>query len=230
MLYDCVIIANRKTISRKENLMSEKSIFETLNNVDVSNKTKQKGNLTYLSWSSAWAEVKKKYPDTTYKIIPQIMDEKGNTRFWHDDGKTGWVEVSVTIQELSHTETLAIMDFKNKSIPAENITSVDANKSLKRCLVKALAMHGLGLYIYEGEDLPEELSKIMEIQNEIVELAKKKSALSEKAKSKSIELCMDAEREANPHLDNEAITGKVANIDDIKILETLKAKLMAVRK
>ena len=230
MLYDCVKIANRKTISRKENLMSEKSIFETLNNVDVSNKIKEKGNLKYLSWASAWAEVKKKYPDTTYEIIPQIIDDKGNTRFWHDDGKTGWVKVCVTIENISHTEVLAIMDFKNKSIPADNITSVDANKSLKRCLVKTLAMHGLGLYIYEGEDLPEELSRIMELQEEIVELAKKKSSLSDKAKAKSIELCVEAEREANPHMDSEAITGKVSNIDDMKILEILRAKLMAVRK
>lgn len=209
--------------------MPDKSIFETLNNVDVSNKVKEKGGLTYLSWSSAWAEVKKKYPEATYTIIPQV-DESGNTRFWHDDGKTGWVEVCVTIEDISHTEVLAIMDFKNKSIPAENITSVDANKSLKRCLVKALAMHGLGLYIYEGEDLPEEASKLLDLQNEVAELAKKKSSLSDKAKDESITCCKEAEKEANPDVDDELIAGKIANINDVTILENLKKRLLKVRK
>jgi hypothetical protein len=210
--------------------MPDKSIFETLNNVDVSAKIKEKGGLSYLSWSSAWSEVKKKYPDATYEIKPQVIDDGGNTRFWHDDGKTGWVEVSVTIGDITHTEILAIMDFKNKSIPADQITSVDANKSMKRCLVKACAMHGLGLYIYEGEDLPEEASKLIELQDEITEIAKKKSALSDKAKEKSIELCKAAEKEANPELDDSLITGKVSNINDATILESLKMKLLAVRK
>lgn len=209
--------------------MPDKSIFETLNSVDVTNKVKEKGGLTYLSWSSAWAEVKKKYPEATYKIIPQV-DESGNTRFWHDDGKTGWVEVCVTIEDISLTEVLAIMDFKNKSIPAENITSVDANKSLKRCLVKALAMHGLGLYIYEGEDLPEEASKLLDLQNEVAELAKKKSSLSDKAKDESINCCKEAEKEANPDVDDDLITGKIANINDVTILENLKKRLLKVRK
>lgn len=207
-----------------------KDIFNTLNGVDVSGKVKEKGGLSYLSWSSAWSEVKKKYPDATYEIKPQVMDEGGNTRFWHDDGKTGWVEVSVTIGGITHTEVLAIMDFKNKSIPAENITSVDANKSLKRCLVKALAMHGLGLYIYEGEDLPEEASKLLDLQNEVAELAKKKSSLSDKAKDESITCCKEAEKEANPNVDDELITGKIANINDVTILENLKKRLLKVRK
>lgn len=207
-----------------------KDIFNTLNGVDVSVKVKEKGSLTYLSWSSAWSEVKKKYPDATYEIKPQIIDEGGNTRFWHDDGKTGWVEVSVTICGITHTEVLAIMDFKNKSIPADQITSVDANKSMKRCLVKACAMHGLGLYIYEGEDLPEDAAKLIDLQEEVAELAKKKSGLSDKAKEKSIGLCKEAEKEANPDLDDELITGKISNINDVTILENLKKKLLAVRK
>lgn len=209
--------------------MSEKSIFETLNNVDVSEKTKEKGGLTYLSWSSAWAEVKKRYPNATYEIIPQV-DETGNTRFWHDDGRTGWVEVCVTIEDVSHTEILAVMDYKNKSIPAESITSVDANKSVKRCLVKALAMHGLGLYIYEGEDLPEETSKLLDLQNDVSELAKKKSSLSDKAKEAAINLCKEAEKEANPNVADDLITGKIANINDTTILENLKKRLLKVRK
>ena len=211
--------------------MSEvKDIFNELNSVDVSAKVKEKNGLSYLSWSSAWSEIKKRYPGATYYVHPQIMDELGNTRFWHDDGKTGWVEVSVTIEDITHTEILAIMDFRNKAIPAADITSVDANKSEKRCLVKACAMHGLSLYIYEGEDLPEDVAKLIEIQQEVAELAKKRSSLSDKAKEKSIELCKEAEREANPDLEEEFITGKISNINDITILENLRKKLIAVRK
>lgn len=207
-----------------------KDVFNTLNAVDVSDKIKEKGGLSYLSWSSAWSEIKKKYPNASYEIKPQIIDEGGNTRFWHDDGKTGWVEVSVTIGDVTHTEVLAIMDFKNKSIPADQITSVDANKSMKRCLVKACAMHGLGLYIYEGEDLPEGVAKLIDLQDEVAALAKKKSGLSDKAKDKSIELCKEAEKEANPELSDELVTGKISNINDATILENLKKKLLAVRK
>ena len=104
------------------------SVFNTLYKIDLGEKTKEKNGLTYLSWASAWAAVKTIYPDATYKIYPQKMDDLGNTRFWHDDGKTGWVEVGVTINGIEQIEILAIMDFKNKSIAADSITSVDANK------------------------------------------------------------------------------------------------------
>ena len=207
-----------------------KDIFNTLNGVDVSGKVKEKGGLSYLSWSSAWSEVKKKYPDATYEIKPQVMDDGGNTRFWHDDGKTGWVEVSVTIGGITHTEVLAIMDFKNKSMPADQITSVDANKAMKRCLVKAIAMHGLGLYIYEGEDLPEETSKVNELLDEVMALVTKKCSLSDKAKAKVQELCKAAERQANPDMAEDLILGNPKNINDSDILGNLKKQLLAVRK
>ena len=206
-----------------------KNVFATLNAVDVSEKIKEKKDLKYLSWASAWAEVKKRYPDATYKVYKQT-DESGNSRYWHDDGKTGWVEVGVTINGLEHIMTLAIMDFRNNAIPADNITSVDANKSMMRCLVKACAMHGLALYIYEGEDLPENTSKIIDLQDEVAELAKKKSALSEKAKGKAIELCKAAEKSVNPDMEDEFITGKISNINDADVLEKLKKQLLAVRK
>ena len=210
--------------------METKGVFEALNGVDLTNKVKTKNNLTYLPWSSAWLEVKKRYPDANFRIIPQIMDDGGNKRFWHDDGKTGWVEVGVTINGNEIIETLAIMNFKNQSIAANDITSVDANKSIKRCLVKACAMHGLGLYIYEGEELPEELSKTLELQNEIKDVVNKKCALSEKAKNKVADLCKAAEKEAHPELSTEDVTGNPKNIDDVDILTNLKKQLSAVRK
>lgn len=211
-------------------MTENKSVFGILNAVDVSSKIKAKNGLSYLSWASAWAEVKKKYPDATYKVYPQIIDNGGNSRYWHDDGKTGWVEVGVTVNGQEVVEVLAIMDFKNKSIPADQITSVDANKSLKRCLVKACALHGLGLYIYEGEDLPEETSKTIELKEKIKELAAKKVALSDKAKAKVAELCKAAEEQANPNLDDDLITGNYNNIEDVDILTNLEKQLLAVRK
>lgn len=211
--------------------MSEvKSIFERLNNVDVSKKMKTKNNLQYLPWCSAWAEVKKIDPNASFRIIPQVMDEGGNTRFWHDDGRTGWVEVGVTVNDQEIVEVLAIMDFKNKSMPADQITSVDANKSMKRCLVKAIAMHGLGLYIYEGEETPEEMSKVEELLEEVRNIMNKKCALSDKAKEKVKDLCRNAEKKANPHMEDELILGNPANIDSSDILEDLKKQLLAVRK
>lgn len=205
----------------------KKGIFATLSAINTADKVKEKNGLKYLPWSQAVQLVKDVYPNTTFEIIPQIVDEKGNTRPWHDDGKTGWVEVSVRIEaddgEVAETkEMLAIMDFRNKAIPSDNITSVDANKSIKRCLVKALAIAtGLSLYIYSGEELPDELANIIKLQNECMTLIKKKCELSEKAKEKVGELCKAADADAN---------GDPRLINDIDTLTTLKKQLMAVRK
>jgi hypothetical protein len=205
----------------------KKGIFATLSAINTADKVKEKNGLKYLPWSQAVQLVKDVYPNTTFEIIPQIVDEKGNTRPWHDDGKTGWVEVSVRIEaddgEVAETrEMLAIMDFRNKAIPSDDITSVDANKSIKRCLVKALAIAtGLSLYIYSGEELPDELANIIKLQNECMTLIKKKCELSEKAKEKVGELCKAADVDAN---------GDPRLINDIDTLTTLKKQLMAVRK
>ena len=157
--------------------------FLDLYNVNVNDKTKEKNGLTYLSWASAWAEVKKAHPDASFKYHEQVIsyDENGNpwlTRYWFDDGKTAWVKVSVTINNITHTEILPIMDFKNKPILAENVTSMDANKALKRCLTKCCGLHGIGLYIYRGEDLPEETKESNALQTDVMELIQKKSKLS----------------------------------------------------
>ena len=212
-------------------LMAEEvDVFKRLNKIDVSKKTKQKQNLTYLPWASAWAEVKKIYPDASFRVIPQIMDEHGNTRPWHSDGISGWVSVGVTIQGIEITEDLAIMDFKNKAIPAENITSVDANKAVKRCLVKALALHGLGTYIYEGEDLPEETTKLMEIKGKIKVLIEKKKKQSADFVVDIGKLCREAVKEYNPDISDELNSGDWREIEDAEILNKLRQRIMAIRK
>ena len=132
----------------------KKSIFETLNTINVNDKVEKKGNLTYLSWAWAWGEVKKKYPSATYTIYERETDY-GPVNYF-TDGMTCWVKTGVTIEGLEHIEELPVMDFKNKSITLDKVTSFDVNKTIQRSLTKALARHGLGLYIYAGEDLPEE--------------------------------------------------------------------------
>lgn len=130
---------------------TNKSVFSTLNAVNCNEHTEKKNNLTYLSWAWAWAEVKKLYPNASYTIYE-------NAQEWNyfTDGKTCWVKTGVTIEGLEHIEYLPVMDFRNKSIAADKVTSFDVNTAIQRSLTKACARHGLGLYIYAGEDLPED--------------------------------------------------------------------------
>lgn len=132
----------------------KKSVFETLNAINcnghVEVKDMGRAKLTYLSWAWAWAEVKKAYPEATYTIY-----ENADGWNYHTDGKTAWVKTGVTIEGIEHIEYLPVMDNRNASIPLERITSFDVNKAIQRSLTKAAARHGLGLYIYAGEDLPE---------------------------------------------------------------------------
>lgn len=125
-------------------------IFEKLNKIDVSEHIEKKNGLSYLSWAWAWSELKKVAPDANYTIY-----ENADGWNYHTDGKTCWVKTGVTVEGIEHIEYLPVMDFRNKSIPLENVTSFDVNKSIQRSLTKAVARHGLGLYIYAGEDLPE---------------------------------------------------------------------------
>ena len=129
------------------------SLFEVLNNINVNGHTEQKSGLTYLSWAWAWAEVKKVRPDAQYKIYERDT-EFGPVNYF-TDGRTCWVKTGVILDEIEHIEELPVMDFKNRSIPYEAVTSMDVNKAIQRSLTKACARHGLGLYIYAGEDLPE---------------------------------------------------------------------------
>ncbi len=130
---------------------TNKSVFITLNAINCNQHTEKKNGLTYLSWAWAWQEVKKAYPTATYTIY-----ENADGLFYHTDGRTCWVKTGVTIEGIEHIEYLPVMDFRNNSIPADKVTSVDVNKAIQRSLTKACARHGLGLYIYAGEDLPQD--------------------------------------------------------------------------
>jgi hypothetical protein len=126
------------------------NVFKTLNKINVNEHTEQKGKLTYLSWSWAWAEMKKCYPESNYTVY-----ENEDGWNYHHDGKTAWVKVGVTIEGLEHIEYLPVLDFKNQSIPMDKITSMNVNTAIQRACVKSIGRHGLGLYIYSGSDLPD---------------------------------------------------------------------------
>lgn len=123
--------------------------FEMLQSINCNGHTEKKGGLTYLSWAWAWQMVKKTFPDAYYTIY-----ENKDGMNYHTDGRTCWVKTGVTVNGLEHIEYLPVMDYKNISIPLKEVTSTDVNKSIQRSLTKACARHGLGLYIYAGEDLP----------------------------------------------------------------------------
>lgn len=129
--------------------------FKTLNGINVEEHIEKKGGLRYLSWAWAWGEVKKVFPNATYKIYENTLPS-GYVVNYFTDGKTAYVKTGVIINDLEHIEELPVMDYNNKSIPLEKMTSFDVNKAIQRSLTKACARHGLGLYVYAGEDLPED--------------------------------------------------------------------------
>lgn len=141
--------------------MNEKNYFTELNAINVSDKTEKKNGLTYLSWAWAWGELKKLHPDATYTVY-----ENKDGWLYHTDGRTCWVKTGVTVNGIENIEYLPVMDLRNNSIPADKVTSYDVNKAVQRSLTKAVARHGLGLYIYAGEDLPEGEEKPQERQTE----------------------------------------------------------------
>lgn len=133
---------------------SNKSVFEVLSAIKVGEHVEKKdcGNgreLSYLSWAWAWHYAKSFFPDASFTVY-----ENRDGWNYFTDGRTCWVKTGVTIQGQEHIEYLPVMDYKNKSIPAGQVTSFDVNKAIQRSLTKALARHGLGLSIYAGEDLP----------------------------------------------------------------------------
>lgn len=153
--------------------------FNDLYAVNVNGHTEKKNGLTYLSWAWAWGEIKKKHPDATYTVY-----ENAEGWNYHTDGRTCWVKTGVTVNGIEHIEYLPVMDYKNKSISTENVTSFDVNKAIQRSLTKACARHGLGLYIYAGEDLPEEEANEKQDTSRNIKNIAVKGVISELAKAR----------------------------------------------
>ena len=194
--------------------------FKILNAINTNEHTEKKNGLTYLSWAWAWAELKKVYPDATYQI--RQFDGKP---FLYDENLGYMVMTEMTVDGITHEMWLPVMDGANKAMKDESYayevkeyqygkwtgnyvekkveaaTMFDINTAIMRCLTKNIAMFGLGLYIYAGEDLPEESEerkaeekKKAEIEKQADDISKMKiskikvDALAEKAVADGVPL------------------------------------------
>lgn len=176
-------------------MAEKKSVFETLSKIDVSNhvqviKMRKGPALKYVSWAWAWNIVKSKYPDATREIeeYPEYQYDQKEGK-WYATGQmldyritpAGCeVKVTVTIQGEKYSERLYVMDMRNQPVQNPNISQI--NKTQQRCLVKALAMAGLGLNLYAGEDLP---------MGDISESDKQREEAKEQAKKQEIKSRLD---------------------------------------
>lgn len=214
------------------------SVFETLSKIDVSNHVEtirmRKGpTLKYVSWAWAWAMVKSKYPDAQRKIgeYPEYQYDK-NTGKWYATGQmldyrvtpAGCeVKVTVTIAGEEYSERLYVMDMRNQPVHDPDLSQI--NKTQQRCLVKALAMAGLGLNLYAGEDLPmgdisEEDEKANERKKKVEAKAK---AQAEKARAEALK---EAQKAYNERLSKAAeVVGKDTKTIEDGVKATAKEQL-----
>lgn len=126
----------------------EQNQYQTLADISVKSHVEKKGGMEYLSWATAWHLLKQKYP-----TAQRIVYEDPATGFnFFTDGKTAWVKVGIEVNGLEHIDYLPIMDFKNRAVPIDAVTAFDVNKTIQRSTAKAIAMHGLGLSLWIGED------------------------------------------------------------------------------
>jgi len=128
-----------------------KSVFATLSGVAIKDRVERKGNIDYLSWAYAWSLLKQHYP-TAQRIVYEDPATMWN---YFSDGRTAWVKVGVIVEGQEHIDYLPIMDFRNQAIPVDRINQFEVNKAIQRSTAKAIAMHGLGLQLWTGEDIPE---------------------------------------------------------------------------
>ena len=150
------------------------NVFKKLSEINVNKHTEEKSGLTYLSWAWAWAEVKKQYPKASYVINRNDLGQP-----YTFDSNLGYMcSTVVTIADESLEMWLPVMNGANKAMKdkpykyttkygdktVESASMFDVNKTIMRCLVKNLAMFGLGLYIYAGEDLPDTLPRLTQEQ------------------------------------------------------------------
>jgi hypothetical protein len=138
--------------------MKMESVYNSLKAIDVRPKAEKKGRADYLSWAHAWDMLKSVYPQAQ-----RIIYEHEHTGLnYFTDGKTAYVKVGIVVNDLEHIDMLCVMDHRNKSIPIDKICSFEVNKTIQRATAKAIAMHGLGLSLWTGEDIPTQPSEAKE--------------------------------------------------------------------
>lgn len=229
--------------------------FETLNKLNVNEhvevKETGKTKLSYLSWSWAWAEVKKHYPNATYTI----WKDEQNKPYIFTEGLGYMVYTSVTIDGMTHEMWLPVMDshnmamldepyqFKTKynSYTVNKASMMDINKAIMRCLTKNLAMFGLGLYIYAGEDLPESEEDVKEVEkapqkpknkakNEDVDVYNEARTALENIKSEAFYKYGIDYRENENHREIIKKISKLSDIENVESYEDVIALTEAFKK
>lgn len=217
-----------------------KTDFEKLYEINVNDKTEKKEGLTYLSWAWAWAEFKKVHPDATY----EVKKFEGGIPYAYDENTGYMVYTSVTVDDLTHEMWLPVMDSHNKamknkpyevktkysSFTVKPATMFDINKAIMRCLTKNLAMFGLGLYIYAGEDLPEPDDDIVEAPAKAKKAEGKEMSLEDK-KAKVKELLEETGSDTRSFLDacEKKFERTIKSVDDMKDME-LNAAISTLEK
>lgn len=217
-------------------------VFSLGNSIDMSAYAKEKNGLTYLAWMPEWTQVRKICPKARFvvhydksNITQRIAYDNGSVsevtktieRPWFTDKDvdgTGWVIVSVILptdeEELTYDEMLPILDFRNKPIPSDKITSADANKAIKRCFTKCCAIAtGVGAYVYSQEDMPEDLKTVMQLRQKCIAVTKQKFA-NEKLKE-ATQKVIDA------LLDD--WNGKLSECDDEEVLNKYYKEVLKIR-
>jgi len=147
-----------------------KNYYKSLSELPIKRLVEKKGGLDYLSWSNAWDMLKKEHP-TAQRIV---YESQQNGLNYFTDGKSAYVKVGIIVKDIEHIDYLPVMDFRNKSISLDKITSMDVNKAIQRATAKAIAMHGLGLSLWTGEDIPSEPTPTKEL--EVLEIGSEKWA------------------------------------------------------
>lgn len=206
----------------------ELTAFEKLCELDVSKYTEKKNGLTYLSWTYAWKAFKKTYPNATYEIThwdghPYLFDENlgymiETTVSNGTESHTMWLPVMDSANHAQKHEPYEIITASGKKIVVKAATMFDINTTIMRCLVKNIAMFGLGLYIYAGEDLPE-LSETTIAEQKAQETEKKIATMKER-----IKLMLDS---LPPELDTSAFA-KYESVDDVAQLTAMGVALKKI--
>jgi len=182
--------------------------------INVNEHTEKKNNLTYLSWAWAWSEVLKVDPTANYEVEQFMHPDNPNLKVpYQDIGGSCIVWVAVTIFGKTVKVQLPVLDYRNKCIPAPN--AFDINTSIMRCLTKGIAMHGLGLYIYAGEDLP------MDAEPEAKSEPVKVKPVSAETGKPAVEISMDTGNEdANSRLFADSMIKYSSLVKDVKDLNS----------
>lgn len=229
-------------MSEEIKITQQENYFKPLYDIDMSGKVKKKNGMSYISWAAAWAELKKHHPDAEVHVyewaddvttITEYNDADGHItsretrlstsepRPWFVAGNTAYVKVGVTVNGIEYADPYPIMDHRNNPIPADKVTITDANKAKMRALAKMCAFHGIGLYIYQGEDLPDGVKQertLASMRKKVVSTAK--AAVEQRGVNRDIIYKLIGEKNGGVDDPNK--------ISSVKICEELIAAISAM--